>query len=168
MGMRQSGLPWDKPTKQFIPPIHNAWRVQIYPVCDHEKSMKMYYDNMLKEETPLSVSQHSEMLMASRCSMLACRICRLSASRNYTLSGIWEGMTTTNTLINFGVETLSNTWDGRCGSQPTPSISSLPLSIVPTVIRHLNASRPKWTLWAGGGRHRYREELDDNIVLNDV
>jgi len=30
-----SGLSWDKPAKQFLLPISDTWRVQIYPVQDH-------------------------------------------------------------------------------------------------------------------------------------
>jgi len=105
--------------------------------------------------------------MASRSWWLACQMIRFSGGGNYTLSNLWDGMTTNNALSNTGVETSSKTWDGCCSSQPTLSIFFMPLSAAFTAICHQNASIPKCKLRARSGRHRYAETLrDDNVVIN--
>jgi len=50
-----------------------------------KKGMKMYYDNTLREETPLCVLETSKTGMASRTFRLACQVIRLPGSGNYTL-----------------------------------------------------------------------------------
>jgi len=107
-----------------------------------------------RKNTLLCVSEASEKGMVSRSSWPACQKIRLSGSGNYTLSRIWHGMTITNALSNTGVDTSSKAWDGWYGSQPTPNISFLSLSVALTVIHPLNTSLPKCTLRTGGGRHR--------------
>jgi len=107
-----------------------------------------------RKKTPLCVSQAAETGIASRSSLLACHMIRLSGSGNYTLSRIWDGMTITNGLSHTGVETSSQAWDGRCGCQPTPSISFTPLSVVSTAISHWNTCILKCTVRTGDGRHR--------------
>ena len=106
------------------------------------------------KKAPLCISQASETEMASRSSWLAYEMIRLPGSGNYTLSRIWDGMTITNALSNTGVGTSSKAWDGWCGSQPTPSITFMPLSVALTALRHQNISIPKCTLQTHGGRHR--------------
>jgi hypothetical protein len=55
-------------------------------MCGIKKTgMQTYYDNVLKEETPLCVSQASKTGMASRCSWLASLVISLMLSGNYTL-----------------------------------------------------------------------------------
>jgi len=126
----------------------------IYSVGSSTRVWRRTMTMCWRERTPLCVSEAWKTGMASRSSWLACQMIRLSGSGNYTLSGIWDGMTITNALSNTGVETSSKEWDGWCGSQPTRSISFMPLSVALTVICHRNASVVKCTLRTGGGRHR--------------
>jgi len=135
--------------KQIVPPHHNM------TMCRRKKTL-------------LSISQASNLRMASRSSWLACQMIRLSGRGNYTLSRISDGMTITNSLSNAGVEASSKASDGWCGSQPPPNISFTPLSIVWTAIRQQNTSIPKCTLWAGGGGHRWGELLQDIDILIDI
>jgi len=106
--------------------------------------------------------------MASRCRLLAYQIIRLTRSRNYTLSMIWDGMTITNALSNAWSETSSRAWDGSSGGQPTPSSSCTPLSIDLTSIHHNSASRPIFTLWTRGEKDRHGEILKNHTILIDV
>ena len=121
-----------------------------------------------RKETLLSLSWASQTGMASRSLWPAGQIIRLFGSGNYTISRIYNGLTLTNGLSNTAVETSSTPWDGRCGSQPTPSSSDTPRSVAVTVIHHWNVSTPKCTVCTGGGIHREWEILEDNHVLIDI
>jgi len=107
-----------------------------------------------RKKTALCVCQASKMGMVSRNSWLEFQMISLSGSGNYTLSSLWDGMTITNALSNTAVKTSSKAWDGWYGSQHTPSISFMPLSVSLTAIRHQNTSILQCTLWTGGGRQR--------------
>jgi hypothetical protein len=50
--------------------------------------MKTYINNVVREETPLCISQASETQMASRSSFLACQMIKHLGSANFTLSRI--------------------------------------------------------------------------------
>jgi hypothetical protein len=65
-----------------------------------KKRMKMYYDQVLKEETPLCDSEASEPGMASTSWWLSCKMIRFSGSRNNTMSSTWDGMIITKALSN--------------------------------------------------------------------
>jgi hypothetical protein len=121
-----------------------------------------------RKKTPLSISQASNMEIASRTSWLACQMIRLSGSGNYTLFRIWDGLTITNALSNDGDETWSIVSDGWHSSEPTPSITFLSLSVALTAIQPWNASIPKCIRRTACGGHRWGEILKDNNVLMDV
>jgi len=140
----------------------------ISSVGSRSKAWRRTLKTCWRKKTLLCLSQASKMGMVSRWWWLACQMIWLTGSGNYTLSSISDGITITNALSNTAVETSSNAWEGWCGSQPTPSISSTLLSAALTAICHPNTSIPKCTLWTGGGRHRIGEILQDNNVLIDV
>jgi len=121
-----------------------------------------------RKKSPLCVSQPSKTGMVSSSSWLACKMIRLTGSGNRTLSRIWNRMTITNTLSNTIVETLSKTWDGWCGSQPTLSILFMPLSVSLTAIRHEKACIRKCAPQTAGGRKRQGVIPEDDDVLTDI
>jgi len=104
--------------------------------------MKMYYDNMLKEENTTLCFQASKMGLASGSLWLACQMIRLSGSGHYTLSRRWDAMTITNAQSNPGVGTSSKAWYGWCDSKPTSSIQDMTLSIALTTMFPENAAIP--------------------------
>ena len=134
-----------------------CWCVKSTTLCSVGLRRRAWRHTMTtgwRKKTQLCVSESSKMWIASRSSWLACQMIMLSGSGNYTLLRIWDGITITNAQSNTGVETLSNSWDGWCGSQPKPGISFTPLSIGLTMICPQTTSIPKCTLRTGGGRHR--------------
>ena len=118
-----------------------------------------------KQKTTLCDSQATDTGIASRSLWQACQMIRLLGSWNFTLSRIWDGLTINNALSNTGVKISSKVWDSWCSTQPTLSISFMPLSVALTVMSHRNNSILICTLWTGGGRHRSGEKLHDNNML---
>jgi len=121
-----------------------------------------------RKKTPLCISQSSQMWMASRSLWLASLMIRLSGSDNYSLSNIWDGMNIHNALSNTGDESSSIVWDGCKGSQPTLSISFVPLIVTCTAICPRNAIMLKCKLHTHGLRHSYKEILKDNNVQINI
>jgi len=142
-------------TYETIPTARS--RCVVSPTLSRVGSRRMTWIHTMTtcwtKETPLCISQASKTAIVSRSSWITCQMIRLSGSGNYTLSTIWDWMTITNALSNTWVMTSSKAWDGWCGSQPTPSISFMPVSIAVTAIHNRNASIPQCTLRTGGGRH---------------
>jgi len=97
---------------------------------------KTYHDNVLKNISIALHIQASKTGQPSRSSWLPYQKIRISGRRKYTLLRIRDGMTLTNALSKTVVETSSIAEDGWCSSQPTHSISYMPLSIAFPVIRH--------------------------------
>jgi len=127
-------------------------RTNISRVGSSRRAWRRTITMCWRRNTPLYVSQPSQMGLASGTSWLAFLIIRLSGSGNYTFRRIWEGMTITNAVSITGDETSSKAWCGRSGSQPTPSITFTPLSVARTALRHWNASKLKFTLQTSPGR----------------